>query len=55
MLTLAHEGHHTIKSRWIDNYLGTREDDLARHEDEQDDLGLDHPVDETREELTGHR
>ena len=38
-----------------DNYLSTREDDLARHEDEQDDLGLDHPVDETGEELTGHR
>ena len=33
------------------NYLCTREDDLARNEDEQDDLGLDHAVDETREQL----
>ena len=36
---------------WMDSYLGTREDDLARHENEQDNLGLDHPVDQTREEL----
>ena len=33
------------------NYLCTREDNLARNEDEQDDLGLDHTVDETREQL----
>ena len=33
------------------NYLCTREDNLARDEDEQDDLGLDHTVDETREQL----
>ena len=31
--------------------LGTGQDDLARHEDEQDDLGLHHTVDETREEF----
>lgn len=31
--------------------FGTRQDDLARNEDEQDHLGLDHAVDETREEL----
>ena len=31
------------------NYLCTREDNLARDKDEQDDLGLDHTVDETRE------
>ena len=31
--------------------LGTGQDDLARHEDEQDDLGLHHAVDETGEEL----
>lgn len=33
------------------NYLGTREDNLARDKNEQDDLGLDHTVDETREQL----
>lgn len=31
--------------------LCARQDDLARHEDEQDDLGLDHTVDQTREQL----
>jgi hypothetical protein len=31
--------------------LGTREYDLAGDEDKQDDLGLHHTVDETREEL----
>jgi len=31
--------------------LGTSQDDLAADEDEQDDLGLHHAVDETREEL----
>ena len=31
--------------------LGTSEDDLARHEDEQNDLGLHHAVDETGEEF----
>lgn len=31
--------------------LGTGQDDLARHEDEQDDLGLHHAVDQTGEEL----
>ena len=36
-------------------YLRACEDDLARNEDEEHDLGLDHPVDETREELGGER
>ena len=31
--------------------LGTSQDDLARDEDEQDDLGFDHAVDEPREEF----
>lgn len=31
--------------------LGTGQDDLAADEDEEDDLGLHHAVDETREEL----
>jgi len=31
--------------------LGTSQDDLAAHEDKQDNLGLDHAVDETREQL----
>ena len=30
-------------------YLCTREHNLARHEDEQHNLGLPHAVDETRE------
>lgn len=32
-------------------YLGTSEDDLARDEDEQDNLRLHHTVDQTREEF----
>ena len=31
--------------------LGTGQDDLAGNEDQEDDLGLHHTVDETREEL----
>lgn len=31
--------------------FGTREYDLAAHEDQQDNLRLDHAVDETREQL----
>ena len=31
--------------------LGTSQDDLARDEDQEDDLGLHHAVDETGEEL----
>jgi hypothetical protein len=31
--------------------LGTGQDDLARDEDEQNNLGLHHTIDETREEL----
>lgn len=31
--------------------LCARQDDLARHEDEQHDLGLDHAIDQTREQL----
>ena len=34
-----------------ENYLGTRQDDLARDEDEKHDLWLDHAVDQTREQL----
>ena len=34
-----------------DIYLRAREDDLAGDEDEQDDLRLDHAVDQSREEL----
>ena len=36
------------------NYLCTREDNLARDKDEQDDLGLDHTVDEAGEQLRVH-
>lgn len=31
--------------------LCARQDDLAGHEDEQHDLGLDHTIDQTREQL----
>lgn len=31
--------------------LGTGEDDLTRHEDEEDDLRLEHAIDEAREKL----
>lgn len=31
--------------------LGTSQNDLAAHEDQQNDLGLHHAVDETREEF----
>jgi len=31
--------------------LGAGQDDFAGHEDQQDNLGLHHPVDQTREEL----
>lgn len=31
--------------------FGTSKDDLAAHEDQQNDLGLHHAVDKTREEL----
>ena len=47
----VHEGHRRTRLRRFDNYLGTREHNLARHEDQQDDLRLDHPVDEAGEEL----
>ena len=33
------------------SYFGTREDDFAADEDQEDDLGLDHSVDETREQF----
>jgi hypothetical protein len=35
------------------SHLGTSEDNLARDEDEQNNLGLEHTVDKTREELVG--
>lgn len=31
--------------------LGSREDDLAGHEDQKNDLRLHHPVDQTREQF----
>lgn len=34
--------------------LCTRQDDLARDEDEQDNLGLDHPVNQPGEQLYHH-
>lgn len=34
--------------------LCTRQDDLARDEDEEDNLGLDHPVNQPREQLHHH-
>jgi hypothetical protein len=50
---------HTLKHR-VDHLeclidllsnLGTSQDNLAGDEDEKDDLGLDHTIDETREQL----
>jgi hypothetical protein len=32
-------------------YLCTSQDDLARHKDEKHDLGFDHAINETREQL----
>ena len=40
-----------IRPKGIDYYLGTSQDNLARDEDKQHDLGLDHAVNETREQL----
>jgi hypothetical protein len=60
---MGRSGHHvrayvrattaaTYKTeRKEDTYLGARQHDLARHEDQKYDFGLDHAVDETREEL----
>ena len=50
---------HTLKHR-VDHFKGlvdlfpnlrTSQDNLARDEDEEDDLGLDHTVDQTREQF----
>jgi hypothetical protein len=42
-----------VVERHVDLFtdFGACQDDLARDEDEEDDLWLDHAVDETREEL----
>jgi hypothetical protein len=52
---LAEVGEHGVDElkRLVDLLadLGTGQDDLAGDEDEEDDLGLHHTVDETREEL----
>jgi len=49
--TLQHRVDHLERLVDLLADLGASEDDLAAHEDEKDDLGLDHAVDETREEL----
>ena len=53
--SLAEVGEHGVDEleRLVDFFadLGTGQDDLARHEDKQDDLGLHHAVDQTGEEL----
>ena len=41
-----------VLRREKDNYLRTREHNLARDEDEEHDFRLDHTVDQTREELS---
>ena len=33
------------------SHLGTSQDNLAAHEDQEYDLGLDHTIDQTREQL----
>jgi hypothetical protein len=53
--SLAEVGEHGVDQleRLVDflAHLGTSQDDLAGHEDEEYNLGLHHTVDETREEL----
>jgi hypothetical protein len=53
--SLAEVGEHRVDEfeRLVDflTDLGTSQDNLAGHEDEEYDLGLHHAVDETREEL----
>lgn len=53
------DNKHTLKHR-VDHLKGlvdlfsnlrTSQDDLSRYEDEEHDLGLDHSVDETREQF----
>ena len=54
------DGSELTRKRWVDRFEGlvdflshfrTSEDNLAAHKDQQDNLGLDHSVDETREQL----
>jgi len=40
-----------VVDREIHPYLSASQDDLSGHEDEEHDLGLDHTVDQTREQL----
>jgi hypothetical protein len=53
--SLAEVGEHGVDQleRLVDflAHLGTSQDDLAGHEDEEYNLGLHHAIDETREEL----
>ena len=49
--TLQHRVDHLERLVDLLADLSASEDDLAAHEDEKDDLGLDHAVDETREKL----
>ena len=39
------------KEREVGTHFSTGQDDFSRHEDEQHNLGLDHTIDKTREEL----
>lgn len=50
-ITLKHRVDHLEGLIDLLSDLRAGQDDLARHEDEQDDLGLDHAVDETWEQL----
>jgi len=40
-----------VVDREIHPYLSASQDDLSGHEDEEHNLGLDHMVDQTREQL----
>ena len=39
------------KERDVNTHFSTGQDNFSRYEDEQHNLGLDHTIDETREEL----
>lgn len=51
IFTLKHRVDHFEGLIDLLSNLCASQDDLARHEDEQDNLGLDHAVDETREQF----
>lgn len=56
LLELGKNGVNVVERRVdLAADLGSCEDDLAADEDEQDDLGLDHAVDEAGEELSEER